>query len=162
MRWPAPLEVLLALNVGVFLLWAFGSARRMTRHFEVSPGSLPRRPWTLLTATVSHSDLYSLVGNLQVRSPALLCLLSPSRTGFPKLMHCSSWKWCRPQPLVEVLGRRHPGANICMSLYGVCRQPLMDADYPRLPCVHINKWGSCEVALSHLALEVCFSLSLSI
>ena len=67
MRWPAPLEVLLALNVGVFLLWAFGSVRRMTRHFEVSPGSLIRRPWTLLTATVSHSDLYSLVGNLQAR-----------------------------------------------------------------------------------------------
>ncbi|CAL8464708.1 g4243 [Coccomyxa elongata] len=65
-RWPAPLEVLLALNVGVFLLWAFGSARRMTRHFEVSPSSLARRPWTLLTATVSHSDLYSLVGNLQM------------------------------------------------------------------------------------------------
>lgn len=68
MRWPAPLEVLLALNVGVFLLWAFGSARRMMRHFEVSPGSLPRRPWTLLTATVSHSDLYSLIGNLQAGS----------------------------------------------------------------------------------------------
>lgn len=81
MRWPAPLEVLLALNVGVFLLWAFGSARRMTRHFEVSPGSLPRRPWTLLTATVSHSDLYSLVGNLQVRSPcsALPAFTLPDR-----------------------------------------------------------------------------------
>lgn len=64
-RWPAPLEVLLVVNVGVFLLWAFGSARQMMRHFEISPGSLVRRPWTLLTATVSHSDLYSLVGNLQ-------------------------------------------------------------------------------------------------
>lgn len=72
MRWPAPLEVLLVLNVGVFLMWAFGSARRMTRHFEVSPSSLARRPWTLLTATVSHSDLYSLVGNLQARFPSFL------------------------------------------------------------------------------------------
>ncbi len=65
MRWPAPLEVLVAVNVAVFIAWVFASPRFMTRHFEVSTGSLPRRPWSLLTATVSH-NLYSLIGNLQV------------------------------------------------------------------------------------------------
>ena len=66
MRWPAPLEALVAANVAVFSAWVLGSPRWMTRHFEVSWGSLLRRPWTLATATLSHSDLYSLIGNLQV------------------------------------------------------------------------------------------------
>lgn len=76
MRWPAPLEVLVAVNVVVFLAWIFGSARHMTRHFEVSAKSLPKRPWTFLTATVSHGDLYSLIGNLQV---LVFLTYSPSR-----------------------------------------------------------------------------------
>ena len=71
MRWPAPLEALVAANIGVFGLWLLANPRWMTRHFEVSWGSALRRPWTLLTATVSHSDLYSLIGNLQVLSPSL-------------------------------------------------------------------------------------------
>ena len=66
MRWPAPLEALVAANVAVFAAWVLGSPRWMTAHFEVSRGSLLRRPWTLLTAALSHSDLYSLIGNLQV------------------------------------------------------------------------------------------------
>ncbi len=83
MRWPAPLEALVAANVAVFAAWVLGSPRWMTRHFEVSWGALLHRPWTLLTATVSHSDLYSLIGNLQVAHSGCtaaflgyLCLLS--------------------------------------------------------------------------------------
>ena len=68
MRWPAPLEALVAANIGVFAAWLLASPRWMTRHFEVSWGSVVKRPWTLLTATVSHSDLYSLIGNLQVQT----------------------------------------------------------------------------------------------
>ena len=65
-RWPLPLEVLVAVNLVIFLGWLLGRTRWMVRYFEVSAGNLIRRPWTLLTASVSHADLYSLIGNFQV------------------------------------------------------------------------------------------------
>ena len=66
-RWPLPLEVLVAVNLVVFLGWLLGSTRWMVKYFEVSARNFVRRPWTLLTASVSHADLYSLIGNFQVR-----------------------------------------------------------------------------------------------
>jgi hypothetical protein len=65
-RWPLPLEALVAVNLVIFLGWLLGSTRWMVKYFEVSARNLIRRPWTLLTASVSHADLYSLIGNFQV------------------------------------------------------------------------------------------------
>ena len=65
-RWPLPLEVLVAVNLVVFLGWLLGRTRWMVKYFEVSERNVVRRPWTLLTAPVSHADLYSLIGNFQV------------------------------------------------------------------------------------------------
>ncbi|CAL5224585.1 g7292 [Coccomyxa viridis] len=65
-RWPLPLEVLVAVNLVVFLGWLLGSTRWMVKYFEVSARNFVRRPWTLLTASVSHADLYSLIGNFQM------------------------------------------------------------------------------------------------
>ena len=69
MRWPLPLEVLVGVNLVIFLGWLLGSTRWMVKYFEVSARNFVRRPWTLLTAPVSHADLYSLIGNFQVSSP---------------------------------------------------------------------------------------------
>ena len=66
MRWPQPLEALVGVNLVVFLGWLLGSTRWMVKYFEVSARNFLRRPWTLLTASVSHADLYSLIGNFQV------------------------------------------------------------------------------------------------
>ena len=66
MRWPLPLEALVAVNLVIFLGWLLGSTRWMVKYFEVSARNLIRRPWTLFTASVSHADLYSLIGNFQV------------------------------------------------------------------------------------------------
>ena len=71
MRWPQPLEALVGVNLVVFLGWLLGSTRWMVKYFEVSARNFLRRPWTLLTASVSHADLYSLIGNFQVSQ--LLC-----------------------------------------------------------------------------------------
>jgi len=65
-RWPLPLEALVAVNLAIFLGWLLGSTRWMVKYFEVSARNFVRRPWTLLTAPVSHADLYSLIGNFQV------------------------------------------------------------------------------------------------
>ena len=67
MRWPQPLEALVGVNLVIFLGWLLGSTRWMVKYFEVSARNFLRRPWTLLTASVSHADLYSLIGNFQVR-----------------------------------------------------------------------------------------------
>ena len=75
MRWPLPLEVLVGVNLVIFLGWLLGSTRWMVKYFEVSARNIVRRPWTLLTAPVSHADLYSLIGNFQVSFP-----LSPLKT----------------------------------------------------------------------------------
>ena len=71
-RWPLPLEVLVAVNLVIFLGWLLGSTRWMVKYFEVSAQNFLRRPWTLLTAPVSHADLYSLIGNFQARPLVLL------------------------------------------------------------------------------------------
>ena len=72
MRWPLPLEALVAVNLVIFLGWLLGSTRWMVKYFEVSARNLIRRPWTLLTASVSHAELYSLIGNFQVStSPSM-------------------------------------------------------------------------------------------
>ena len=72
MRWPLPLEALVAVNLVIFLGWLLGRTRWMVKYFEVSARNIIRRPWTLLTASVSHADLYSLIGNFQVRtSPSI-------------------------------------------------------------------------------------------
>ncbi len=87
-RWPLPLEALVAVNLVIFLGWLLGSTRWMVKYFEVSARNLIRHPWTLLTASVSHADLYSLIGNFQVsifppRSPGNALPLKPVPAPWP-------------------------------------------------------------------------------
>ena len=65
---PPPLEALVALNAAVFLAWLLLPRRWMARHFELAAGALRRRPWTAVTATVSHASLFDLTGNMPRRA----------------------------------------------------------------------------------------------
>ncbi len=68
---PPPLEALVALNTAVFLAWLLLPRRWMARHFKLAAGALRRRPWTAVTATVSHASLFDLTGNAQARAGSL-------------------------------------------------------------------------------------------
>lgn len=64
-----PVLGMITLWVAVYALWRFGPTETVLNNFEAPPvfQMLFRRPWVLLTASVSHERLWPLACNALVR-----------------------------------------------------------------------------------------------
>eukprot|EP00884_Botryococcus_braunii_P014521 jgi/Botrbrau1/2306/Bobra.101_2s0127.1 len=63
---PSPLQVLLWANFVLFICWQLLPKRWMVKHWEVSSSNAGSRPWTFVTASLSHESFWSLAGNTQM------------------------------------------------------------------------------------------------